>query len=131
MKKIKFPLLIFTTLILLCDTTFASSQLSEAPIRAPENLEEAEQMGKNILWGFPEAIKKPWQEALSFWKRAGNWFLKWLRIIWQKICLFFGKEVEIKKTDVQKKLEREKQELKEEVSGGTKSLWQRFKELIF
>ena len=123
----KYLALALLTAILLCDTGFV---LAQSP-QAPENFEQAEQMGKDILWGLPNALKKPWQEALALWKRMGDWLLKWLKIIWQKISVFLGEEVEKKKPEVKQELEKEKQEFKEEVQKSGKSLWQRFKELIY
>ena len=98
--------------------------------QAPETLEEAKEMGERILWGFPEALKKPWQEALTLWTRMINWIRPWVQTIWYKISSFLGKEVEKKKPEVQEEFKKEKQEMKEEIPSVTKSLWQRFKELI-
>lgn len=127
LRELKYLTLFLIALVLLCDTGFV---LAETP-KAPENLEQAEEMGKDILWGLPKAIKKPWEQALSVWRKIGDWLWKWLNIIWQKISLFLGREVERKKPEVKEELEKEKEEFKEEIKGGTKSLWQRFKELIF
>ena len=127
LARSKYLILVLITFILLCDTGVV---LADVP-KTPETLEQAEEIGKDILWGLPNAFKKPWEQALSLWKKIGDWFLKWLRIIWQKVSAFLGREVEKKKPEIKEELEKEKQELKEEVDKGAKSVWQRFKELLY
>lgn len=106
---------------------------AQKPLEAPKTIEEAESLGKNFLFGLPEAMKKPWQEALTLWTRMINWVRPWVQAIWYKISSFLGKEVEKKKPEIKQEFEKEKQEMKEEIPKipeATKSLWQRFKELI-
>lgn len=106
---------------------------------APETLEEAKTIGEKVLINFPQVLKKVWQEeALAIWQRMLNWFKNlwdsyisfWFQSIWQKIASFLGKEVEERKPEVKEEFEKEKQEMREEIPKVTKSLWQRFKELI-
>ena len=126
LTKLKYSTLILIVLVLLCDSSFV---LAENP-KAPNTLKEAETMGKEILWGLPKALKEPWNQALQLWSKIGDWLLKWLNIIWQKICSLLDKKVEKKKIEVQEEFEKEKQEMKEEIPKASKSLWKRFKELI-
>ena len=110
--------------------TFAIFNISAQEVQqsttAPETLEEARTLGERILRGLPEAMKKPWHEALVFWRRMLDWF----KNIWYAINSFLGREVEKRKPEVKEELEKEKQEIKEEIPRAGKSLWQRFKELI-
>lgn len=116
----------------------AGVQATEKVPEAPKSLEEAKTIGKEILWGFPQALKKPWQEAVKVWSKMAGWLVNfwnsyispWLNDIWQRICSFLGKEVEKRKPEVQEEFEKEKQEMKEEVPKTLKPLWERFKELI-
>jgi len=127
-------LMILMIAVLLCDSGFV---LAEVP-KAPQTFKEAETMGKEILWGLPQALRNPWQEAVAVWGKMGSWFgnfwnsyiTPWLRNIWQRVYSFLGKEVEKRKPEIQQKFEEEKQEMKEEIPKVTKSLWQRLKELI-
>lgn len=134
--KYLFPLLTIAFLL-----TFSFSGLAqgrqEAP-EAPKTLEEAETLGERILIGFPQALIKPWQQALSVWGNMFNWFKNlyqsyispWLQAIWYKILSLLGKEVEKRKPEIQEEFEKEKQEMKEDIPKVSKSLWERFKELI-
>ena len=120
-------LMILTIAVLLCDSGFV---LAEVP-KTPQTFKEAETMGKEILWGLPQALKEPWQEALGAWAKMGGWFANfwnsyiapWLNDVWQK-----------KKPEVKEKFEKEKKEMKEEIKVEVpkigESIWQRFKELI-
>lgn len=140
MRHFKYLFLIFIILILLCDNyVFAAwAQTTEKIPEAPKTLEEAETLGKETLKGFPQALKEPWQEAKAVWSKMGGWFgnfwdsyiSSWLSDVWQRIYSFLGKEVEKKKPEVKEEFEKEKQEMREEVFMGTKTLWQRFLELI-
>ncbi len=132
-----FSFLIFLTIGVLLSFSFSVSAQEFAP-KAPETFEEAKSLGERILIGFPEALKKPWQEALVVWGRMLGWFRSfwrsyispWLQIIWQKIYSLLGKEVEKRKPEIQEEFKKEKQEIKEETVEAGKSLWQRFKDLI-
>jgi len=105
---------------------------------APETLEEAKSIGEGILRDLPEALKKPWQEALAIWGRMLGWFKNiwrsyisaWFQEIWYNINSFLGREVERRKPEIEEEFEKEKQEMKEEIPKIGKSLWQRLKELI-
>ncbi len=119
-------------------TTIPYSSAQEIAPKAPETFEEAKSLGERILIGFPEALKKPWQEALVVWGGMLGWFRSfwrsyispWLQIIWQKIYSLLEKEVEKRKPEIKEEFEKEKQEIKEETVEVGKSLWQRFKDLI-
>lgn len=114
----------FTTII-----PYSSAQ--EIAPKAPETLEEAKELGERMLKAFPEALKKPWQEAVVIWKRMWVWFKNLGYSIWYRINSFLGREVEKRKPEIQEEFEKEKQEMKEEIPKVGKSLWQRFKELIY
>jgi len=99
--------------------------------QAPQTFEEAKTLAQKILFGLPEALKNPWQEALAIWNKMANWFKNiWDSYIYPWFWNILGKEVEKRKPEIQQEFEKEKQEMKEEIPKATKSLWQRFKELI-
>jgi len=124
---------------LLTNTAYS---LTQEPTEAPRTLEEAESLGERILFGFPEALKKPWEEALVIWGKIANWFrgfwnsyiLPLFQSVWYNISSFLGKEVERRKPEIKEEFEKEKKEMKEEIKVEVpkigESIWQRFKELI-
>ena len=98
---------------------------------APKTLEEARTIGEQLLFGFPEVLKKIWQEALGIFRQIFNWFKNiWDSYIYPWLRGLLIKEVEKRKPEVQKKFEEEKKEMKQEIPVVAKSLWQRFIELI-
>lgn len=105
---------------------------------APETIDEAETIGINVLGSFPNALKRVGQEALKVWrgffeKLKGFWNSRigpYLINFWNKIKSFLGKEVEKRKPEIEQELEREKKEMKTEIPKVSKSIWQRFKDLI-
>ncbi len=112
--------------------SFSFSVLAqETPVQAPETLEEAKSLGQRILTGFPETFKSVWQEAVVFWKKMLNYVSPWFKSIWNSILSLLGKEVEKRKPEVEEEFKKETQEMKEEIPKAGKSLWQRFKELIY
>jgi len=122
MKYLIFLLIISFLLIIISPLVLA---------QAPETLEEAKEMGEKMLWGFPEALKGPWQEALGIWGRMADWFKNiWDSYIYPWFWNILGKEVERRKPEVIEEFEKEKEEMKEDIPKATKSLWERFKELI-
>jgi len=127
--KYLFSFLIFLTTIGFL-LSFSFSVLAQEAVGAPETLEEAKTLGQRILWGFPEAFKKTWQQAVVFWKKMLNYVSPWFKNIWNSILSFLGKEVEQRRPEVEQEFEKEVEEMKEEVPKASKSLWQRLKELI-
>lgn len=123
----KNALLIFLIVIFVFNPAVFLAQ----KVQAPETLEEAKSMGERIIWDFPGVMREVWQEALQIWK---NFWSSYVRpvfsVIWQKIKSLLGKEVEQRRPGVEEELEKEKQEMKEEIPKAGKSLWQRLKELI-
>ena len=110
------------------------------PLQPPETLEEAKEMGKKALEvsqkELPGILEKVWkEEVLPIWQKMYDWFKA---NIWPKIESWFKKEVEPRvKEEVEKRkpiigeeFKKEKEELKGEVPEVTKSLWEKFKELI-
>jgi len=122
--------------LLLPSFSFAQNQA----IEQPETLEEAKEMGKKALEvskkELPGILEKIWEEdVLPIWEKMYNWFLI---NIWPEIEGWFKKEVEPRvKEEVEKRkpiieeeFKKEKEEAKEELPEVTKSLWEKFKELI-
>ena len=112
-------------------STFVLAQ--ELPkIEAPENLEEAKEMGERALKEagkqLPGILEKVWkEEVLPIWQKMWEWFKN---NIWLKIEALFQKEAQKRKPIIEEEFQKEKEELKEELPETTKSLWEKFKELI-
>ncbi|MDI6591415.1 MAG: hypothetical protein QME61_00510 [Patescibacteria group bacterium] len=109
-------------------------------IKSPETLEEAKEMGikagKEVKEKLPGILEKIWEEeVLPVWQKMYNWFMI---NIWPKIESWFKREVkprakeeiEKRKPMIEEEFQKEKEELKKEIPEVTKSLWERFKELI-
>lgn len=135
MKYLFFFLILIISILL--TNSYGLTVLAQAP-KAPETLEEAKTVGERMLIDFPSVLRKVWQEALTIWQRMLNWFRNfwqkyisaWFESIWQKISSLLGREVEKRKPEIEEEFEKEKQEMKEEIPKVSKSLWQRFKELV-
>lgn len=63
-----------------------------------------------------------------------SYIVPWLKNIWYKISVPFKKEAERRKPLIEEEFEKEKTQMKEEIKTEipktTKSLWERFKELL-
>ena len=109
---------------------FASSGI----ITIPQTLDEAKTMGQQILMALPRAMISAWKEQampiLNTMLGIGKDL--WARYIWPII----GPEVTKRKAVIPGELEKEKEELSQELridlksQGGFKGLWERFKVLI-
>ena len=109
-------------------------------ITPPETLEEAKKMGEKALETtqkeLPGILEKIWkEEVLPVWQKMYDWFE--VNVL-PKIKSWFKKEIEPKvkeeiekrKPVVEEEFQKEKEEVKEELPEVTKSLWEKFKELI-
>jgi predicted PurR-regulated permease PerM len=101
-------------------------------IKIPETLREAKEMGEKALkeaWKqLPGIIEKIWEEqVLPVWQKMWKWFQE---NVWQKIASLFQKEAEKRKPIIEEEFQKEKEELKEELPGTTKSLWEKLKEFL-
>ena len=136
MRIFKITSILIISGLLLPIFSFAQNQ----PITPPKTLEEAKAIGEKALevskTKLPGIIEKIWkEEVLPVWQKMYEWF----NInIWPKIESWFKKEVQLRaKEEIEKRkpiikeeFKKEKEEMKEEVPEVTKSLWERFKELI-
>lgn len=123
-------------------SNFSFAQQISQPPKAPETLEQAKTIGERVLTGLPRAMIEPWQEALRVWGRIADIFsnfwnsyiFPWLKSIWHKITVPFQREAEKRKPIIEEEFEKEKTQMKEEIKTEipktTKSLWERFRELI-
>lgn len=109
---------------------FASSGI----ITPPETLDEATGVGEQILLALPRAMQQVWNdEVLPLWNKM--WAIAqdlWAKYVWWRI----EPEVERRKALIPGELEKEKEELSQELQaelesrGGFEGLWERFKVLI-
>jgi hypothetical protein len=124
--------------LLLPSFSFAQEQVP--PIKAPETIEEVKEMGEKALEvgekELPGIIERIWkEEVLPIWQKMYDWFKT---NIWPKIQGWFKKEVtpeiEKRKPLIKEEFQKEKKEMKEsaktELPKVSKSLWEKFKELI-
>ena len=112
----------------------------EQGFEQPETFEEVKEMGEKSLEvgkrELPGVLEKIWQEEiLPVWQRMYNWFME---NAWPKIENWFKQEIEPRtkeeiekrKPIIEEEFKKEKEEVKEELPEVTKSLWEKFKELI-
>ena len=123
----------FCWYLILSGLLFSSFSFAQAQAEIPETMEEAQEMGEKALETtkeeLPGIIEKIWkEEVLPFWQRLWDWFK---RTFWEP-CIkpFLKEEVEKREPVIGEEFEKEKEEMKKEVPKVTKSLWERFKELI-
>ena len=119
----------------------------EKNVEIPEDFEEAKGLGMNIIKSLPNATKGAWQEAKEIWQNTWvkwwhNNIKPWFRAMWyerakpfadkiiNKIRALLGQEIEKRTPILQEEFQKEKQELREELPGVSKTLWERFKEII-
>ncbi len=140
MNYIKYlSIFLITGFLLTLVVPLSFAQQNQGTQKLPETIEEAKTLGERILWSFPEALKKIWREAMAIWKTMLGWFKSFwhsyisplLQNIWYRINSFLGREIEKRKPEIRKELEKEKEEIKEEAPRVGKSLWQRFKDIIW
>ena len=130
---------------------FCFSQATNTAVQIPEDFEEAKGFGMKIIKSLPDATKGAWQEAKEIWQKTWvkwwhNDIKPWFQTIWQqkikpfadkiinKVKGLLGREIEKRTPILQEEFEKEKQELrqelKQELPGVSKTLWERFKEII-
>ncbi len=120
---------------------FAQSE----PILPPETPEEAKEMGEKALEvskeKLPGILEKIWkEEVLPVWQKIWTWTKNyWKDTLWPWIKGFWERrikppveeEVEKRKEIIEERIEKEKEEFQEKViPETTKSLWEKFKDLI-
>jgi len=129
------PILIIAG-VLLPSFSFAQNQ----ELKQPETFEEVQEIGERAVEigkrELPGILEQTWkEEILPIWQKMYDWFKT---NIWPKIENWFKKEVEPRvkeeaekrKPIIEEEFKKEKEEMKEEVPEVTKSLWEKFKELI-
>jgi len=146
-KKILLVLFLTGSIVGLVLPNFSLAQEELPAIEAPETFEEAKELGEEFLKEskeqLPGILERLWkEEVLPVWRKMyeiwSNWWdnyiQPWLQNIWERIKNVFIQEIEKRRPKVKQELEKEKEELKEEIKKElpktTKSLWERFKELI-
>ena len=133
-KKI-IPILLILGFLL---PSFSFAQFES--FQTPKTLEEAKQMGEKTLEitqkEMPNILEKLWKEnVLPVWNKM---YQSFMTNVWPKIENWFQKEIESRiKKEVEKRkpiieeeFQREKEEIKKEVPEVSKTLWEKFKELI-
>ncbi len=109
----------------------------ESGMSIPGSIEEIKLLGKSAIKAFPNALKEAGQETLTImkniWGYIEGFVIKYIEpvifrtINWLKDL--FGKEVEQRKPEIKKELQREAKEVKEKLPTG-RGLWERFKSLF-
>ncbi len=121
----KIKIIINCLLVLgLLTPTFGLAQVNQVP----QNMDEAQGLGLNILNRLPEAIKNVWQnQALPIWLSMWDWTKNiWQSSLgakagnlWDRILDWVGLE----KPDIQQEFQKERQETQQD-------LWDRFLDLL-
>jgi hypothetical protein len=117
-------------------------------LRVPDTLEEAKEqslsVGNKIAGILPGVVQNIWEtQVLPVWRNMWKWTQEEL---WQKRVqpvaqnlidkgkVLLGREVEQRRPIIEQELQKEKQELSEELKTHTqntgKSIWERFKDLF-
>lgn len=99
---------------------------SEAP-QAPQNLEEAQSLGQKFLEGLPNVAKEGFREFIGLLKNI--WFSYIMPAI-RKVWSLLDQKVEEKRPAIERELQKEKEEIIQEIPKAGKSLWQRIKDLF-
>lgn len=101
----------------------------------PTSLDQVEQAGEAlkeiVKQESPNIFKQTWNDFAGFLKTIWNSYLYPLfKYVVNKIVSLLGKEVEQRRPEVEEEFKKETEEMKEDIPKVTKSLWQRFKDLI-
>lgn len=116
MKKV----FVLTLLILIPIISFAQP-------KAPKDFEEAKGLGTKFLELMPKVAEEGTKAFIHQLKKIWNSYvmpaLKWL---WSLL----GAEVEERKPLIKEELQKEKEEMKQEIPKAGRSIWERFKDLI-
>jgi len=115
----------------------------QAPIEAPQTIEEAQEFGLNILQQIPEATKKVWKlQALPLLTTVWNWVadlwttyaVSWIHEIVSKVLGIFNQEWEARQPIIEQEFEREREllqeELEEKIPEQGRTLWERVKSFL-
>lgn len=125
--------------LILPSFSFAQGQT----LSPPETTEEAKKIGERFIIesieNLPKMARESWRtDVLPVWQKMwdyfkGFWnlyFAQRVESFWQNIKTNLKIEIEQRKPAIEQEFQKEKQEMKEELPKVSKSLWERFKELI-
>lgn len=133
MKKAFLTIFIILNLSL---SSFCIAQETSIDFDVPKTLDEAQQMGEQVLdvgkKELPGVIKELWYgKVLPVWQKMYDWFYT---NIWLKIKNFFGsrvkQEIETRKEIVEQEFEQEKKEVKKELPGILNKIWKFIRDVI-
>ena len=109
---------------------FAPVFAQNAP-EIPQNLQEAQLQGKTAINAIPSILKHLWEEFIGYCRLFLGWLIRLFNSYMKTPLLnFWNKEVEIRKPGIEREFQKEKQEIKNDIPQTTKTLWEKFKELI-
>lgn len=130
-------------LILLLGLLAAPVQAQEdgqAPIQAPETIEEAQEFGWGILRQIPNAVREVWDtQVVPLWGALWDWVktiwdtyvFPWLHGIWERFLAVSGQELEQRRPAIEQEFQEKKEELKQEIEERIpeegKTLWEHIK----
>jgi len=125
----KYIIFIITISILLnSGVVFAEKDI---PIGAPNTIDEAQWLGQRIMNDIPGAFKTAWREGVYIFAKAWGWIFGVLKSIGNSLLSILDKEVERKRPEVEEEFNKEIEEMKEDIPKTTRSLWERFKDLVY
>lgn len=127
-KRFLLPILIISGLIL-ANYSFGAGMTT---FHVPDTLEGVKDALYNAFLvlkeRMPVILTTIWRETvIPTWQRMFDWFKE---NIWAKISPRAREELEKRKAILKEEFPKEKEELKKEIPQASKSLWERFKELI-
>jgi hypothetical protein len=121
--------------IIISSFCFPQIITAEQTVQAPETIDEAKEIGLEVLDQLPGATKNVWQEeALPFlnsileWAKGPweNYIKPKLKIVYNALAGIFGQEIEKRAPAVKEEFEKEKEEMIKDVP----DFWQRIKVLF-
>ncbi len=127
MKKVIIILITITFLM----PGFSFAQSGSMIESLPKTMEGSKSFGQSLLNFIANLFKKIWDSLKNIW----NYYIyPFFQNIWHKIKAPVEKEFDKRRSIVEKEFEEKKEEAKQEakevIPKTTKSLWERFKELI-
>ena len=138
MNRVIILFLISVLFLALAPGYFISAQ-----IEVPQDINEIKQKGitagGEILKDLPQKIESLWKtEVLPIWKNLWEkgkylyyqYMEPTVNNIFQRIKLFFGQEIMNRKLIIKEEFNKETQEIKEDIPGVSKSIWEKLLELI-
>lgn len=98
--------------------------------QAPETLDEAKQIGEQLIDDSPNILSSVWRELSQVFKTIWGYLERIFGGIFRSVWNLLDNEVEKRKPEAQEEFQKEIQEMKEDIPKTTKTIWERLKDLF-